>query len=292
MTHQASSEDIIICQHVNKWFGDFQALRDISFSVKAKEVVVIIGPSGSGKSTLIRIAATTLPPSRGSMTVCGHDPVRDPVAIRRILGYLPQDFGAYPKLKGREYLEYVAILKNLRHPRTQIEALLSQFGLTDVAARRVTTYSGGMLRRLGVAQALLGEPRVLLIDEPTSGLDPEERARFREFLMDLGGSRIVVLSTHFVEDVAATCDQLGILDRGNLCYHGAPRELIERFRGTIFEVSVPEPEAAEKTEAWGQSMLTSRRDADARIVRLTEEVEGSHEVAPTLEDAYLALLRS
>ena len=276
---------------LSKDYGDVHALRPTDLQIDSG-VFGLLGPNGAGKTTLIRMAATTLPPSGGSITVCGHSPVRDPVAIRRMLGYLPQDFGAYPKLKGREYLEYVAILKNLRHPKPQIDALLSQFGLSDVAARSVTTYSGGMLRRLGIAQALLGEPRVLLIDEPTSGLDPEERARFREYLMDLGGSRVVVLSTHFVEDVAATCDQLGVLDCGSLRYHGTPRELIERFQGTIFEVSVPEADAAEKTEAWGGSVLTTRRDLDARVVRLTEDVEGSCEVAPTLEDAYLALLRS
>lgn len=282
---------MILLEGLSKDYGSVRALRKTDLQIN-QGVFGLLGPNGAGKTTLIRMAATTLPPTAGSVTVCGHDTMREPLAIRKMLGYLPQDFGAYPKLKGSEYLEYIAILKNLRRPKTQINALLSQFNLTDVARRWVTTYSGGTLRRLGIAQALLGSPRVLLIDEPTSGLDPEERVRFREFLMNLGSDRIVVLSTHFVEDVAMTCDHLGVLDHGELRYHGTPRALIEVYEHKIFEVTIPDEEVKEKLDAWGQRVLSTRREADGRAVRLLGEVEGGREVIPSLEDAYLALLRT
>ena len=282
---------MILLERLSKDYGSVRALRKTDLQID-QGVFGLLGPNGAGKTTLIRMAATTLPPTAGSVTVCGHDTMREPLAIRKMLGYLPQDFGAYPKLKGSEYLEYIAILKNLRRPKTQIDALLSQFNLTDVARRRVTTYSGGTLRRLGIAQALLGSPRVLLIDEPTSGLDPEERVRFREFLMNLGSDRIVVLSTHFVEDVAMTCDHLGVLDHGELRYHGTPRALIEVYEHKIFEVTIPDEEVKEKLDAWGQRVLSTRREADGRAVRLLGEVEGGRKVIPSLEDAYLALLRT
>jgi len=282
---------LILLERLSKDYGSVRALRKTDLQIN-QGVFGLLGPNGAGKTTLIRMAATTLPPTAGSVTVCGHDTMREPLAIRKMLGYLPQDFGAYPKLKGSEYLEYIAILKNLRRPKTQINALLSQFNLTDVARRWVTTYSGGTLRRLGIAQALLGSPRVLLIDEPTSGLDPEERVRFREFLMNLGSDRIVVLSTHFVEDVAMTCDYLGVLDHGELRYHGTPRALIAVYEHKIFEVTIPDEEVKEKLDAWGQRVLSTRREADGRAVRLLGEVEGGREVIPSLEDAYLALLRT
>jgi len=282
---------VIRLDKLSKNYGKVRALRPTDLQIE-QGVFGLLGPNGAGKTTLIRMVATTLPPTAGSIVVCGHEAQRDPLAIRRMLGYLPQDFGAYPKLKGYEYLEYVAILKNLRRPTPQIDELLVQFNLTDVARRRVTTYSGGMLRRLGIAQALLGDPRILLIDEPTSGLDPEERVRFREFLIRLGGDRTVVLSTHLVEDVAVTCNDLGILDQGVLRYQGSPQALIEMFSQKIFEVMTPDAQAAGALDAWGERVLSTRREGDGRAVRLLGEVEGAREVTPSLEDAYLALMRS
>lgn len=185
----------------------------------------LLGPNGAGKTTLIRILATVLAPTAGTARVFGHDVVRQRLPIRRMLGYLPQEFGAYPKLTGREYLEYIAGLKELRRPQVQIEELLGRFGLKGVAHRRVTSYSGGMLRRLGIAQALLGSPKVLLVDEPTAGLDPEERVRLRDHLIQLGQDRIVLLSTHIVEDVAMTCSHLAVLHRGEVRFSGKPGSL-------------------------------------------------------------------
>jgi ABC-type multidrug transport system ATPase subunit len=224
--------------------------------------------------------------------VFGHDVVHDRLPIRAILGYLPQEYGAYPKLTGREYLAYIAALKGIRRPKEEIERLLAQFGLAQEARRRVTSYSGGMLRRLGIAQALLGDPQVLLVDEPTGGLDPEERVRFREFLMGLPGERVVVLSTHLVEDVAMACDHLAVLNQGEIRYLGTPRELIQTYQGRVYEVEVPDGEGKEVLSAWGERVLTTRREDANRAVRVLGEVPGGRPVTPSLEDAYLALIRS
>lgn len=282
---------MIEAKGLTKNYGDVRALRRIDLEIEA-EVFGLLGPNGAGKTTFIRIIATLLPPTSGRATVFGHDVVHDRLPIRKMLGYLPQEYGAYPKLSGREYLEYIAILKEIRRPNRQIEGLLSQFHLTEVARRRVTSYSGGMLRRLGIAQALLGDPKVLLVDEPTGGLDPEERVRFREFLMGLGGERVVVLSTHLVEDVAMACDRLAVLNKGEIRYFGTPRGLIQTYQGKVYEVEVPEEEVKEKLSSWGERVLTTQRRDANRAVRVLGEVEGSQPVTPSLEDAYLALIRS
>lgn len=276
---------------LTKNYGNVWALRGIDLAI-GTEVFGLLGPNGAGKTTFIKIIATLLPPTSGRATVFGHDVVHDRIPIRKMLGYLPQEYGAYPKLSGREYLEYIAYLKGIRRPKQEIEGLLSQFHLTDVARRRVTSYSGGMLRRLGIAQALLGTPKALLVDEPTGGLDPEERVRFREFLMGLGGERIVVLSTHLVEDVAMTCDHLAVLHQGEIRYFGTPRALIQTYQGKVYEVEVPEEEVKERISTWGERVLTTQRRDAGRAVRVLGEIEGGRPVTPSLEDAYLALIRS
>jgi len=282
---------LIKAKKLSKNYGQVQALREVDLELE-NEVFGLLGPNGAGKTTFIRILATLLPPTSGKATVFDHDVLHDRIAIRKILGYLPQEFGAYPKLTGREYLEYIAALKGIRRPKEEIERLLAQFGLAQVARRRATSYSGGMRRRLGIAQALLGTPKVLLADEPTGGLDPEERVKFREFLMGLGGERIVILSTHLVEDVAMACDRLAVLNQGQIAYHGPTSGLIGLYRGKVYEVEVPEEEVKEKLAAWGERVLTTQRRDAARAVRVLGEVEGSRPVAPSLEDAYLALIRS
>lgn len=282
---------MIEVEGLTKNYGDVRALRGISLVI-GTGVFGLLGPNGAGKTTFIRIIATLLPPTSGKATVFGHDVVHDRLPIRKMLGYLPQEYGAYPKLTGREYLEYIAALKGIRRPKGEIERLLSQFGLSEVARRKVTSYSGGMLRRLGIAQALLGNPKVLLVDEPTAGLDPEERVRFREYLMELAGERIVVLSTHLVEDVAIACDQLAVLNQGEIRYFGTPRALIQTYQGKVYEVEVPEGEVKEKLSALGERVLTTQRRDANRAVRVLGEVEGGRPVIPSLEDAYLALIRS
>jgi ABC-type multidrug transport system ATPase subunit len=282
---------VIKAEALTKYYGIVQALAGVDLEI-GTEVFGLLGPNGAGKTTFIRIIATLLPPTFGKATVFGHDVVHDRLPIRKMLGYLPQEFGAYPKLTGREYLEYIAGLKGVRRPKEQIEALLSQFGLMQVARRRVTSYSGGMLKRLGIAQALLGNPKVLLVDEPTGGLDPEERVKFREFLMGLRGDRVVVLSTHLVEDVAMACDHLAVLYQGRIKFYGTPRELIQAFQGKVYEIEVPETEVKEKLAALGEQVLTTQRRDANRAIRILGQIEGGCPITPSLEDAYLALLRS
>lgn len=282
---------MIQAEGLAKSYGSVQALKGVDLAIGA-EVFGLLGPNGAGKTTFMRILATLLPPSSGMATVAGHDVLKNRIAIRKILGYLPQEFGAYPKLSGSEYLHYIAALKELRRPGAEIQRLLSQFGLSQVARRRATAYSGGMLRRLGIAQALLGSPKVLLVDEPTGGLDPEERVRFRELLMGLGGDRVVLLSTHLVEDVEMTCERLAVLKEGQIPYQGTTRGLIDRFRGQVYEVNVREEEAKSCLAAWAARVLTSRRAEGGRAVRLLGEVDGGQVVTPSLEAAYLALIRS
>jgi len=258
-------DSVIRLEGLGKRFRDVRALDEITLEIHPG-VFGLLGPNGAGKTTLLRILATSLPPTAGTATVCGHDVVRDRIAIRRLLGYLPQEYGAYPKLTGREYLQYIAILKGIRRPAGQIAQLLSQLRLVDAAHRKVASYSGGMLKRLGIAQALLGNPEVLLVDEPTGGLDPEERVRFREYLMSIERERVVVLSTHLVEDIAIACQHLAVLSEGTL-----------RYQGTL--------------TACGKRVLSTGRDAATRTVRILGPVDGGSPVRPTLEDAYLALIR-
>lgn len=282
---------MIETERLTKHYGETRALQGIDLKI-GTGVFGLLGPNGAGKTTFIRIIATLLPPTSGRATVFGYDVVHDKIPIRKMLGYLPQEYGAYPKLTGWEYLEYIAILKGIRHPEQQIRELLAQFHLTEVAKRRVTSYSSGMLRRLGIAQALLGNPKVLLVDEPTGGLDPEERVRFREFLMDLGGKRIVVLSTHLVEDVAMACERLAVLKEGKIVYQGTTQGLIQVFQGRVYEVEVPEDEIKRWLSIWGERVLTTQRRDAGRAVRVLGKVEGGRPVIPSLEDAYLALIRS
>ncbi len=282
---------MIETERLTKHYGKTRALQGIDLKI-GTGVFGLLGPNGAGKTTFIRIIATLLPPTSGRATVFGHDVVHDKIPIRKMLGYLPQEYGAYPKLTGWEYLEYIAILKGIRHPEQQIKELLAQFHLTAVAKRRVTSYSGGMLRRLGIVQALLGDPKVLLVDEPTGGLDPEERVRFREFLMDLGGRRIVVLSTHLVEDVAMVCERLAVLKEGKIVYQGTTQGLIQAFQGRVYEVEVLEDEIKRWLSIWGERVLTTQRRDGGRAVRVLGKVEGGRPVIPSLEDAYLALIRS
>jgi ABC-type multidrug transport system ATPase subunit len=187
----------------------------------------LLGPNGAGKSTLLRIAATVTRPTAGRLVLDDTDVLARPAVLRRTLGYLPQDFAAYPNLTAREFLDYLAAAKGIpaRAARAQIEELLELVNLSSAGRRRLGGFSGGMLRRVGIAQALLGDPRVLIVDEPTAGLDPEERARFRALLARLAVDRTVVLSTHIVSDIAEVATEVAVLVGGRLLFHGPPREL-------------------------------------------------------------------
>jgi len=216
---------------IAKRFGDTDALQPTTLSL-GPGITGLLGPNGAGKSTLMRIIATVAKPSRGSLRWNGIDVLHKPDALRRELGYLPQDAGVYPQLSGDEFLQYVAALKGLpeRAARVQIDELMANLNLDEARARLLSGFSGGMRQRVAIAQALLGAPQLIVVDEPTVGLDPEERVRFRTLITALARDRIVLLSTHIVSDVEVSADRIVILNRGRICADGTPQTVIGEHR--------------------------------------------------------------
>lgn len=256
----------------------------------------LLGPNGAGKTTLMRILATLLPPTAGRATVGPYDVRRDQHEIRRILGYLPQEFGLYRRLAVGEVLEYVAGLKGIApgRRRAEVDRVVEITNLGDVRRRPVGALSGGMKRRLGIAQALLGSPRVLIVDEPTAGLDPEERIRFRNLLSELGRGRVVILSTHVVADVESIALRVGVLNRGHLVFSGDPEGLRGLARGLVWELWVPD-EHIDRITRPPQSVhpISTRMmpgGAEVRVLSPESPWGEGRPVEPTLEDGYVALV--
>jgi len=209
---------------LRKAYGAHEAVRGIDFDVRPGEVFGLLGPNGAGKTTLMQMIATITRPTEGRIVFRGEDVTRKPEAIRRTLGYLPQDFDAYDNLTALEFLSYIAALKGIRD-RAQITAMLELVNLHHVANRVVGGFSGGMRQRLGIAQALVNDPDILIVDEPTAGLDPEERVRFRNVLAEIGFRKLVILSTHIVSDVESIATQIAIMREGRLVRLATPTEL-------------------------------------------------------------------
>lgn len=256
-------------------------------------ILGLLGPNGAGKSTLMRMLATLTRPTSGRIFWNGADLAAEPERLRASLGYLPQEFGAYPALSAREFLRYLAAVKGLPHARAveRVDECLALVGLEQAAGRAIGSFSGGMRQRVGIAQALLNDPALLIVDEPTVGLDPEERLRFRNLLTDLAGARLVILSTHIVPDIEASASALVVLHGGRQRYQGSPEALLAQAQGKVWEASV----AAETLPALRQQHLVSgslrRPDGvRVRIVADSAPLSGAEPVAPGLEDAYLALL--
>ena len=280
----------LVIDAVGKRYGrSVWGLREFSLTV-GPGVLGLLGPNGAGKSTLMRIIATVTRPTTGRVTWEGVDLARDPDAVRRVLGYLPQDFGVYPNLTALEFLEYLAAAKGLdaRAARARIAALLELVNLTQDARRPLGGYSGGMRQRVGIAQALLNDPRLLIVDEPTAGLDPEERVRFRNLLSELSGERIVILSTHIVSDVEAVATHIALIEQGRLVVHDAPEALLRAAAGRAWEWVIPSGELAAVKAAHRVSGTLRRGDGvHVRIVGERAPGPGAQPVEATLEDAYL-----
>lgn len=274
-----------------RYKGDFWGLRGFTLELQPG-VLGLLGPNGAGKSTLMRILATITRPTEGRVLWDGTDIVRSPDGLRAVLGYLPQDFGVYPNLNAVEFLEYMAAVKGLdgRAAKQRIEELLVLVNLAEARKRPLGGYSGGMRQRIGIAQALLNDPQLLIVDEPTVGLDPEERVRFRNLLSDLGGERIVILSTHIVSDVEAVATGIALVDRGRLLAHAEPEELLRRAEGRVWEWVIPSSELAAARSRW--KISGTFRRADGVHARVVSDVPppGATPATPTLEDAYLAAL--
>ncbi|MEY2562809.1 MAG: type transport system ATP-binding protein [Verrucomicrobiota bacterium] len=269
--------------------GKVWGLKDFTLDVEPG-ILGLLGPNGAGKSTLMRILATITKPTSGKVTWSGTDVVRSPNSLRQVLGYLPQDFGVYPNLNAVEFLEYLAAAKGLdrKTARARIQELLEVVNLVDAGKRPLGGFSGGMRQRVGIAQALLNDPELLIVDEPTAGLDPEERVRFRNLLSELSGVRIVILSTHIVSDVEACATKIALIARGQLVTCAAPEELLQSVEGKVWERIVRSAELPALRQQYLTSSTMHRSDGvHLRIV--AEEAPGHDAVPepPTLEDAYL-----
>jgi ABC-2 type transport system ATP-binding protein len=269
--------------------GKVWGLKDFTLDV-GPGILGLLGPNGAGKSTLMRILATITKPTAGTITWNGTNLVRSPNSVRAVLGYLPQDFGVYPNLNAVEFLEYLAAAKGLdrKTSRQRIEELLAVVNLVEARKRPLAGFSGGMRQRVGIAQALLNDPELLIVDEPTAGLDPEERVRFRNLLSELSGDRIVILSTHIVSDVEACATNIALIARGALVTCAAPEELLRSVEGKVWERIVPSAELPTLRQQFLTSSTMHRSDGvHLRIV--AEEAPGAAAVPhpPTLEDAYL-----
>ncbi|MEI6668711.1 MAG: ABC transporter ATP-binding protein [Acidobacteriota bacterium] len=277
-------------ERVTKHYGRKSwALRDFSFRLDPG-VVGLLGPNGAGKSTLMRILATVSTPTEGRVTWNGVDISARPEAVRSILGYLPQDFGVYPHLTPVEFLGYLAAAKGLPLARTRqrVDALLDLVNLSEVRDQPVGGFSGGMRQRVGIAQALLNDPQLLIVDEPTAGLDPEERIRFRDLLTTLSGERIVLLSTHIVSDVEAVAASIALIAGGQLIRHGTPESLLRDLDGRVWEMIVTSDQVEATRGRWLVTGTVRRSDGvHVRIVSSEPPSRDSRPLPPTLEDVYL-----
>ena len=289
---------LVIRDLVKIYPGPVTALAGIDLDVP-NGMFGLLGPNGAGKTTLMRILAGLLESSSGLATLDGESMLDRPEQIWEVLGYLPQDFGFFPHLTGEKMLEYLLRLKGVSAPqglRALCRDLLERVNLSFAGRRKVKTYSGGMRQRLGIAQAIAGNPRLMIVDEPTAGLDPEERLRFYRLLSELAADRIVLLSTHIVEDVAVLCPRFAVIRSGRLVANTTPSEAREAIEGTIYEGSIP-AESYEELEADPAQCVTQAYLVEGRNRVRVYEPKGTPPggfapVAPTLEDAYLVSIRT
>lgn len=270
-----------------------RALSDVSLAI-GSGMFGLLGPNGAGKSTLMRTLATLQEADAGTVRMGDVDVLRDKDAVRRVLGYLPQDFGVYPKVSAEELLDHLARLKGLadaKERREVVAALLHQTNLYNVRRKPLGSFSGGMRQRFGIAQALLGDPRLVIVDEPTAGLDPEERVRFHNLLAGIGENVIVILSTHIVSDVSDLCAQMAIIDKGRVLLTGRPVELTRTLQGRVWQKTIARAELdAMKAD---YPVISTRLLAGRTLINIVTDVDPGAQfaaVSPTLEDVYFAAI--
>lgn len=278
-------------KHLNQYYGQKCALKDVNLTIH-KGMFGLLGRNGAGKTTLMKVLATLLPKTEGSVSVCGI-PLEDAARVRRITGYLPQEFSMYPNMTVYEAMDYLGVLSGLgsRERKELIPKLLSQVNLLEDKKKKVKALSGGMKRRLGIAQAILHNPQVLIVDEPTAGLDPEERVRFRNLLSEIAQERIVILSTHIVGDIEATCEQIAVLNEGEILYHGTVSNLIEMADGRVYTAQISKSELPRLKERYVvTSMLTLGNNVMVRFIADNKPFEGAQCCEAGVEDAYMYLM--
>ncbi len=284
---------MITIEHLSKTYRKGAwALLDVSLQLD-KGMTGLLGPNGAGKTTLMRILATLLTPTSGQVRVNGIS-IGRPEEIRQMIGYLPQHFHIYPQLTGRDYLDYVAAMKGITERsarQKEISRLLEMVNLQEKADKKVRTYSGGMKQRLGIAQALLGSPDILIVDEPTSGLDPQERVRFRNVLTRFSIDRTVLLSTHIVADIESNCRRIAVMNKGRLAMNGSLTELQACGKGQVWEAVMSPDEFALIDPMSVVSTRTVPEGVLCRFIGQAPPVAGAFPAEPTLEDGYLSLLR-
>ena len=272
-----------------------RALDDVSLTIP-KGMFGLLGPNGAGKSTLMRSIATLQTPTSGSIRFGDIDVIKDPEQLRRVLGYLPQDFGVYPRVSAYDMLDHMAVLKGVSNGRDRkqtVEALLNQVNLWPVRGKALAGFSGGMRQRFGIAQALIGNPELIIVDEPTAGLDPEERNRFLNLLAEVGENVVVILSTHIVEDVTDLCPRMAVLAGGKIQLEGAPIELMHTLEGRVWTKTIDKAELADFNKA--HTVISTRLFAGRTVVHVLSDTSPGAGFAPApggLEDVYLATVNA
>jgi ABC-2 type transport system ATP-binding protein len=270
-----------------------RALDDVSLSIP-KGMYGLLGPNGAGKSTLMRAIATLQTPTSGTIRFGEIDVIAEPERLRRTLGYLPQDFGVYPRISAQDMLEHMAVLKGITSRadrKATVETLLHQVNLWSVRRKALVGFSGGMRQRFGIAQALIGNPQLIIVDEPTAGLDPEERNRFLNLLAEIGENVVVILSTHIVEDVSDLCHRMAVLTAGRVQVEGSPQELIRAARGRIWMKVVDRAELAQIREQ--HEVLSTRLSSGRTVVHILSDRDpgnGFTSADAGLEDVYFSTL--
>ncbi len=273
--------------------GDVTALNNVSIEIKPG-LFGLLGPNGAGKSTLMRSIATLQAPSKGAIRFGDIDVIKEPERLRQVLGYLPQDFGVYPRVSAYRMLDHMAVLKgiaNSRERRQTVETLLKQTNLWAVRNKAIAGFSGGMRQRYGIAQALIGQPQLLIVDEPTAGLDPEERNRFLNLLADISQNVVVILSTHIVDDVAQLCSDMAIISKGNIVRQGAPNALTAELNGKVWRAFIAKGELEQAKSQF--NVILSRLVGGRTLIHVVSDTNpgsGFEPVAPDLEDVYFTAL--
>ena len=272
-----------------------RALDDVSLTIP-KGMFGLLGPNGAGKSTLMRSIATLQTPTSGSIRFGDIDVVKDPEQLRRVLGYLPQDFGVYPRVSAYDMLDHMAVLKGISNGRDRkqtVEALLQQVNLWPVRGKALAGFSGGMRQRFGIAQALIGNPELIIVDEPTAGLDPEERNRFLNLLAEVGENVVVILSTHIVEDVTDLCPRMAVLAGGKIQLEGSPIELTHALEGRVWRKTIDKADLAEQQAS--RNVIPTRLFAGRTVIHVLSDTnpgDGFERAPGGLEDVYLATVNA
>lgn len=284
-------ENCIEIKELNKFYGKKkQALSNVNLTIE-QGMFGLLGRNGAGKTTLMKTLATLLKKQSGSISVCGI-PIDNAKEIRKIVGYLPQDFSMYPTMTVIEAMDYLGILSGIgtKERKERIDLLLKKVNLTEHKNKKVKALSGGMKRRLGIAQALLNDPKVLIVDEPTAGLDPEERIRFRNLLCDVSEERIVILSTHIVGDIEATCENLAILNEGSILYCGIVSDLLDTANGKVFSKMVDKRDLPKLKKEY--NIIGMHSQGNKTYIRFLAEVPypDAESCEPNIEDAYMLYL--